>query len=234
MYTGEKEESLTELYNLNDQALILKTTSNNLYSISASAENNPAEPLVVRTYNIADSNWDQPEKTNDIGFELDVPNPPYISFGNGKALDIIGETIGKPKKDALMAQLREMKTQAFGGGAHMRTKEHLENAIKLIPTKINSINEVFSPKQEDNPPDLHINPAKGEKIFFTSDIEGRLDWYLLFLIRIGALDSTKLSHEQQNVLNKCMQLKHVFMLNKQETDILISIAKNLNLYLSML
>ena len=227
---GEEKESLVELYNLNDQAIILKTTSNKLYSITA--RNNPGKPFVVSTYNIETKNWDVREETNDIGFEVGGRSTPCVLLEQGKPLFIIGETIGEEKKKALVDKLMEMRNKAFSTGAHMQTKEHFENAIKLIPTKINNIDQLLVPKKESNPPDLNINPAKGEKIFFTSDIEGRLDLYLLFLIRIGALDSNKLNQQQQNVLNKCMQLKHVFMLNRQETDTLISIAKNLNLYLN--
>ena len=230
MNKENKEESIEKLYNMNDRALILKTTSNKLYSISAG--NNPAKPFVVSIYNVETGNWNKIKETDDIGIEM-FWETPCITYDYNNNLYIDKEALGEEKTNALIAKLKEIQKKVLGGGvAHIQTEEALKKAIKLIPTKINSIDELLAQEERDNPQGLNINPAKGEKIFFTSDIEGRLDWYLLFLIRIGALNRNKLSHEQWKVLDKCRQLRHVFMLNRQETDTLISIAQNLNDYLS--
>ena len=196
MNSGEKKESLIELYNMNNQALILATTSNKLYSISAG--NNPTKPLVLSSYNIKTKNWDQLEETRDVGIER-IWDPPVITFDDHR-LEIHKKTIGEEKTNALIAKLKKIQDKALEGCAHMQTKQDLEKAIKVIPTKINSIDELLVPKQKGNPQDLNINPAEGKKIFFTSDIEGRYDLYLRFLIDIGALDADKLPQKAKKLL----------------------------------
>ena len=58
------------------------------------------------------------------------------------------------------------------------------------------------------------------KIYVTSDIEGRYDLYLQFLINIGAIDTSKLTKDQMKVLNN---RQGPFFFSEQERRILLSI-----------